>query len=126
MSADRYIYRLVVVFASAMLLLCGCAPSVRYRSVRAGLEPKSWTEEVLVFTEFEEIPFSYEVIGNVSVDDAGLTVGCGYDEVIEIAKKRAGEAGGDVIKLIRVTNPDLWSTCYRISAAVLLFDDSAD
>ena len=126
MSADRYTCRLVVVFASAMLLLCSCAPSVSYRSVRAGLEPKSGTEEVLVFTEFEEIPFSYEIIGNVSVGDAGLTLVCGYSDVIEVAKKRAREAGGDAIKLTSVTNPDLWSSCYRISAAVLLLGDSTE
>ena len=126
MFADRYTYRLVVVFACAMLLLCGCAPSVSYHPVRTGLEPNFRTEEVLVFTQFEEIPFSYEVIGNVSVRDAGLSVGCGYDDVIRFAKKRAREAGGDAIKLISVTYPDLWSTCYRISAAVLLLGDSAD
>jgi hypothetical protein len=117
-------YRLLTAFACITLLLSSCAPAVKYQPLKTGFKSKSPTEEVLLFAQYDDVPSVYEVIGSVSVGDSGFTLKCGLTDVIEVAKKRAREVGGDAIRLIVVTEPDLLSSCYRITAEVLIRRES--
>src|SRR5437867_12780459 len=86
--------------------LISCAPSVDFISMNAKREPKSSGSQLYVFTEHDSLPQGAEILGKISVKDAGLTVHCDYDVVLARAEDKAREAGADAIKLIKVSTPD--------------------
>ena len=56
----------------------------------------------------------------VSVGEGGMTMKCGYDDVIIAAQKKARNVGGDAIQIVQLKEPDLFSSCYNLIANVLV------
>lgn len=75
-------------------------------------------EEVVVLQPTDVIPEKSTLIGEVKIKDSGLTIDCGYDLVLNLAKDKARQAGGNLLKITLHLPPDLMSTCHRIDALV--------
>jgi len=103
-----------------ILLLCSCTgPSVSYRQYITEYEPKTPGTPIAIYAEYEKVQGEYKIIGVVSIGDTGLSINCDWPEVLEIAKEKARNAGGDAIQITNVRSPDISSTCYRITANIL-------
>jgi S1-C subfamily serine protease len=72
-----------------------------------------------VYGDNAKIPPEATVVGEVRLGDTGLSTRCGLPALISIAKDKARAAGADAIYLVRIVEPDIVSTCYRITARLL-------
>jgi hypothetical protein len=82
-------------------------------------DPLNYNETVLVFTLYQEAPFDAEPLGTIKIGDKGFTTQCSLEKVIELAKLEARKAGGNAIKIVEHKEPNLASTCHRITAEIL-------
>lgn len=107
------------VVAALLLAGAGCSTTAAYKPYGARLAP--YTGEVRVIPLDESAPNSCSRLGEVHIYDAGLAVSCGYDAVLEKARQKTGQQGGNFFHITRVSAPNFWtSTCYRIRGESLL------
>ena len=103
------------------VLISGCSLSVNYiPKTSYANTPKPSTHLITVFQMNENLPSEYIAIGSVSVGEGGMTMKCGYDDVIIAAQKKARNVGGDAIQIVQLKEPDLFSSCYNLIANVLV------
>jgi hypothetical protein len=101
------------------LFLIGCSPTIRTTST-SYYPPTHVNEPIVVFGLNDAIPSNSKNIGTIKIGDSGLSVNCGWDQVIEKAKRACRRIGGNGIKLVSVYEPDFFSsTCYQITAYVI-------
>ncbi len=111
---------LVTTFLIFILLL-SCSPKLSTKLDSANkYQALSYDKEVLVYGMGEEMPSVIEELGTVKVGDSGFTTKCDYDVVIAKAKEEARKAGGNSLLITEHKTPDLWSSCHRITAKILI------
>lgn len=109
-----------LLFIIAVLYLqFSCAPTVQYQGERKSRTKTSTISDIIVFDQDSYIPSNANILGSIYIGDSGLSVGCSFNEVIDIAKRKAIEVGGDAIQITELKTPDFSSTCYRIRANIL-------
>lgn len=101
-----------------MLVVFGCAPAATVSTTKK-YSPLPKTETIYVFGLNDAMPTGAESLGTVKIGDSGLSVGCSFENVVDLAREKARNVGGNGIKLLSVREPDFGSTCYRISAEIL-------
>jgi hypothetical protein len=58
----------------------------------------------------------------VEVTDSGFSTGCGYDQVVELARAEVRKAGGNYLYISSHRPPDVISSCHRIVGTIFLVD----
>jgi len=111
MKALKYIFL-------TMLVVFSCAPAATISTTKK-YPPLPKTERIFVFGLNDATPTGSENLGTIKIGDSGLSVGCSFDNVVNLAREKARDVGGNAIKLLSVQEPDFGSTCYRISATIL-------
>jgi len=106
---------------SATCLFCSCNPKVTTLLLKKAT-PLTVQQEIKVIELDDSVPSTSVVIGDVKIDDAGLTTNCSYEYVLELAKMEARKAGGNALKITKHAKPDFVSSCHRLSAYILLLD----
>jgi hypothetical protein len=113
------------VLVAALSVLSSCAPRIikqLYAPPVAALAPDA---PVVVLAVDEYRPDGCELLATVIVGDAGTTVNCGLERMMSEARRQARQAGGNVLKLIQITPPNIASTCYQIAGEVFYAPDIA-
>jgi hypothetical protein len=100
------------------LLFGGCASTIRTTST-SYYPPSPNNEPIIVYGLNDAIPSNAKNIGTIKIGDSGFSADCGWNQVIEKAKRECRRIGGNGIKLVSVYEPDFSSTCYRITAYVI-------
>ena len=102
----------------ALMALNSCSP-VATTKIQKSYTALKKNAPILVYMSGDELPSNPENIGDIKIGDSGFTTECSFDQVIEKAKVKAREVGGNAIQIYDVKRPDLMSTCYRIKAKIL-------
>ena len=114
----RFVY---LVFVMALLVL-GCTTQMKITVDRGdaqqNLQPKPVGQEIKVIEADDALPQNALFIAKLKVTDTGVTVDCGYDNVLAQALDKARELGGDLVQIMQVYEPDLWSSCFRLEVDV--------
>lgn len=110
--------QLYLICTGCILILYACAPSVS-TSISKHYPPLDYREEVKVIGLKEPMPANAEEIGSVKIGDSGFSTDCGWDIALEKAVNEARKRGGNAIKIIKHTPPNMGSTCHRITALIL-------
>ena len=106
------------LFYISILFLCSCVPQVRIHVSKT--YPPTLPDSVNIFEIGDPVPNSYETIGSIIVYDGGLATKCQYDEVLDIAKRKTAETGGNGFMLTQHIRPSFWgSTCHQIAGEML-------
>jgi len=108
-----------------LLIIQSCSPKAGIQLVRPNLDPISYETEVFIFEMDESIPANSEFVGTIDVGEAGMTINCGYDEMIEECFKAARQSGANIIELTKVRPPNFFSSCYCIEANMYLNNSKA-
>ena len=117
-SARCLMSRVSFVAALAVLLV-SCSASKSFVSYGQRYPPN--TERVRVIPPSEPIGAACTPIGEIHVYDSGFSTSCGYDAVLEQAKKATSENGGNAFHITRISEPNFFgSTCYRLRGEALL------
>lgn len=106
-------------FISAFFIF-GCTTTGSYIE-RKSLAAKSTTCDPVVFMPGENIKKDFEILGTFSVQEAGLSVRCGWDDTLQKNKEKACSVGADAIQFINVVTPSINSTCYTSNANFIHF-----
>jgi len=114
----RTIYK--ILFLASLYSFLSCAPVIR-TSIQKKL-PVSY-EEVIIFENKDFLPEDAIKIGRVDIFDNGVSTNCGYEQVVDMAKKEASKAGGNAIHIVKHFLPDLRSTCHKIEAKIYKIND---
>jgi len=102
-----------------IIVLVSCTTTNSYRPYGASYLPYQGKVEVLSI--YTPIPTSCIRLGEVHVYDGGLAFNCDYETVLDQAQQLVAKAGGDTLKLTKISTPNFWvSSCYRIRGDVLL------
>ncbi len=105
--------------ALLVLIMFGCSPKVVQKVIDKH-EPLQENDSFIVFNQDEKIDLSEEkIIGDIQIKDAGLTIDCDLETVLNLAKSRAKTIGGNAMQIYEFHPPDRKSTCYRIKAKVM-------
>ncbi|MBT3748109.1 MAG: trypsin-like serine protease [Bacteroidetes bacterium] len=96
-------------------LFTGCTSTVSTTRTTS-LPPTPASEQIIVYGLNDAIPPNAKNIGMIKIGDSGFSIDCGWDQVLESAKLECRKIGGNAIKLASINEPDIMSTCYRITA----------
>ena len=108
----------ILFFLSITSLFASCSPKVTTRVTKT-FETLSIAKEVQVIGVDSPDPVSAIEIGAVSIKDNGMSLNCGWDEVIEKAKAEVRKAGGDILKITKHIKPSIvGSSCHQIKAKI--------
>jgi len=113
----------LILLLLAIVSLYSCAPKVQ-TSLIAKHPALATTDEIVVLDVNDSIPAGATELGEVKITDAGMTVNCNFTIVVERAKVEARKAGGNLLKITKHTAPDLMSSCHRITAKILRFENA--
>ena len=105
----------------------GCTTMVRVQ-VHEDFEnnnPPEYKSQVSVFESADNINRPYKVVGTVYVTDTGLSVDCGFGQMVDRIKGKAVAIGADAAFLDSVRPPSIWSTCYQGTALLIVYEDKA-
>ena len=118
--------KIVLTIATLLLALfiLGCGAAVKFTPIGNYRSPKAEDYHVAVFQVGDNIDLDYEIIGKIDVGDSGITAKCGYDKMMRLVLQKAREVGADAIRIIEVKDPDIISSCYRITALAIAFEKS--
>ena len=93
-------------------------------SITKSYQPLDYKKDIIILQLSQEIPEGTETLGEVKIQDSGLSVNCSYDVAIDKAKTEARKVGGNAIKIIKHKKPELLgSSCHRITATILKIDN---
>ena len=115
----------VLLILFLLIVFGSCSPRVATK-ISKSYEPLDYRQEVVVFGLREEAPGASEELGTVKLGDSGFSTKCSYEVVIDQAKLAARNVGGNAIKITKHKQPDLWSTCHRITAKILKIENAED
>lgn len=111
---------------SIIAFFCSCSPRVITRTSTA-LPSTVAPLQVAVYEAGDSLPPNARAIGSVCVKDGGFAVNCGYDRVMQLAKKAASEQGGNGLYVVTHQTPNRWSSsCHQVSALILHSNDTID
>ena len=101
---------LIVVFCFVQ-----CSPKIR-SSIQNPQPSLSDEAEVIVLPLEDNQELKGIEVGELRASDNGLSKDCTYPEMIALLQEIARKNGANLIRLIKNREPDIWSTCSRISA----------
>lgn len=110
--------KLALILIGCTLILISCSHSIS-SSFSKHYPPLDYREEVVIIGLNDPKPANAEEIGTVKIGDSGFSTDCGWDAGIEKIINEARKNGGNAIKIIKHTPPNLGSTCHRITALIL-------
>ena len=105
-------YILLAMLFSITLSSCGLKKQV---SVKEKYPP---TTEVKIIQTNQYLPDNLIRIGSIVIGESGLTPEgkCTYEACMQVIETESMKAGANVVYLVRVVEPNLYSTCYDITA----------
>ncbi len=102
-------------------LLVSCSPSLT-RIGYDDISEKSIENCNIPVVKDSSLVFSNDIIiGSIEIGDPGLAINCGPEEINKILQDEACKVEADLVHIKELNPPDLWSTCYRLTADFIKF-----
>ena len=101
-------------------LLVSCGANIK-SNFNEQLKPLSIEDKVAFLDIQNQVPEGAKKIGNAKFGDSGFSTDCDFNTNLISARKLARANGANIVKVIKKTTPDLWSTCYRITVEFYYF-----
>ncbi|MCT4642743.1 MAG: hypothetical protein N4A33_10660 [Bacteriovoracaceae bacterium] len=102
-----------------MFILISCSTTGSYIAVNSSFESKGANCDLEIIMPGQKTKSSNVLIGTFSVQEAGLSVICDWEDTLAKNKAKACESGADIIQFLEIDSPSISSTCYRSKANFL-------
>lgn len=103
----------------------GCSPDVYVHAGKSGYPARTADAPVVVYDFQDSVPARSELLGYVEIKDNGSSGRKGYEEILQIARKRTNKLGGNGLHLVWHEAPSKpRTTIHQISADMLRLPDS--
>jgi hypothetical protein len=103
-------------------LLISCGANIK-SSFTEQLKPLTIENKVAFLDLENKVPENAKKIGTAKYRDGGFSTDCGFDTNLISARTLARRNGANIVKVIKKSTPDLWSTCYRITVEFYFYED---
>lgn len=111
------------IFILLSLVSAGCTTTGSYIPINATFPQKESECSLKIIMPGQKFENKHTLIGTYSIQEMGLSVGCGWDDALNKNKRKACAVGADVIKFIEVNTPSIRSTCYTTKANFLKIEN---
>lgn len=113
-----------ILLLALPLLISSCGMKVT-TDIQKTLPPRVTAEKVHLYNVIDTVPTEAEYIGNISVRDGGLATNCGINRVVELAKNKTADCGGNILHLTYHEYPSKQgSACHQIDGRMLWMPDT--
>ena len=103
-----------IMIVAIYFLLVSCGANIK-SSFNEQLKPLTIEDKVAFLDLQNPIPEGAKKIGNAKFGDSGFSTDCDFNTNLISARKLARANGANIVKVIKKSTPDLWSSCYRIT-----------
>ncbi|WP_310595524.1 hypothetical protein [Flavobacterium sp.] len=110
-----------LLFGISIFLLTSCGASIQ-SSFTEQLKPLTIENKVAFLDLENKLPENAKKIGEARFGDSGFSTDCDFNTNLISARKLARANGANIVKVIKKSTPDLWSSCYRISVEFYYFE----
>ena len=97
-----------------MFMLLSCGASIKSNFTEQ-LKPLTIEDKVAFLDLENKLPENVKKIGEAQFGDSAFSTDCNFNTNLISARKLARANGANIVKVIKNSAPDLWSTCYRIT-----------
>jgi hypothetical protein len=102
-------------------LLFSCGASIK-SNFASRLKPLTIEDKVAFLDLQNKVPENAKNIGNAFFGDSGFSTDCNFNTNLISARKLARANGANIVKVVKSSSPDLWSSCYRITVEFYYYE----
>ena len=103
------------------VLLISCSANIT-SSFTGQNKPLTIDDKVAFLDLLHKVPEGANKIGEAKYGDSGFSTNCDFNTNLISARKLARTRGANIVKVVKKTTPDLWSTCYGITVEFYFYD----
>jgi hypothetical protein len=103
------------------ILLISCSASIK-SSFTSQNKPLTIEDKVAFLDIQNKVPETAKKMGEAKYGDSGFSTNCDFNTNLISARNLARANGANIVKVIKKTTPDLWSSCYRITVEFYFYD----
>lgn len=109
------------LFFLLIIVMVSCSPKIKSNLTNS--QPELATDEEIAFLDLKhEVPQEVTKIGSLKFQDSGFSTDCSFNSILNRARIEARKNGANIVKVVEKKDPDLWSSCYRLTINLYKFD----
>ena len=103
--------KIFIAILPFLLISCGANIKSSFTNQKKALT----IEDKVAFLDIQNIvPENAKKIGEAKFGDSGFSTNCDFNTNLISSRKLARANGANIVKVVKKSTPDLWSSCYRI------------
>lgn len=111
--------RLFILMLPFLLLSCSSSISSSFTSQN---KPLTIEDKVAFLDLLHKVPEGAIKLGEAKYGDSGFSTSCDFNTNLISARKLARANGSNIVKVVKKSTPDLWSSCYRITVEFYFYE----
>ena len=111
--------RLFISMLPFLLISCSASISTSFTSQN---KPLTIEDKVAFLDLINKVPEGAKKLGEATYGDSGFSTSCDFNTILINARKSARANGANIVKVVKKSTPDLWSTCYRITVEFYFYE----
>ena len=111
--------KLIITIFSFALFSCGANIKSTFTE---RLTPLTIENKVAFLDLEHKLPEKVKKVGEARFGDSGFSTDCGFNTNLISARKLARANGANIVKVVKKTTPDLWSSCYRMTVEFYYYE----
>ncbi len=111
--------RLFISMLPFLLISCSASISTSFTSQN---KPLTIEDKVAFLDLINKVPEGAKKLGEAKYGDSGFSTSCDFNTILINARKSARANGANIVKVVKKSTPDLWSTCYRITVEFYFYE----
>ena len=111
--------RLFISMLPFLLISCSASISTSFTSQN---KPLTIEDKVAFLDLINKVPEGAKKLGEAKYGDSGFSTSCDFNSILINARKSARANGANIVKVVKKSTPDLWSTCYRITVEFYFYE----